>query len=254
MGRAIKEMDPYDHPVSTHVCGDYSNQNEAIISLPEIDHCPVDAYHRERDPVHIVDLMTRTARHNNPFRKPVLITEFGGSAQAQDVKHIEDTLHAALWASTCVPVAGTPLLWWWQLIDEENFYPQFLAVSRFMAGEDRRDPEFLPYAPILNGDPAETDAMAVSCMKNRHRALGWLCRSRDFDQINPCGAPTTTNLIVTLDDMRAGTYKIEFWDTKAGKPVRTLTVPVKTETLDLRVPPFARDIAFKARNVRGSSR
>ena len=96
MGRSIKDMDPYDHMITTHVCGDFTHQNRSIVALPEIDFAAVDAYHDSPDPTFIVGLMARTAEFNNPFAKPVVITEFGGSTFAQRVKHLEDTLHAAL--------------------------------------------------------------------------------------------------------------------------------------------------------------
>jgi hypothetical protein len=125
IGRHVKEADPWDHPIGTHVCQDYQHQDIAIISLPEMDFCPIDAYHGSHDPAYIVQLMVATANFNNPYGKPVVITEFGGSPQAQGLDHLEDALHAALWASPCVPLGTVPMFWWWQLIEEENFYPKF---------------------------------------------------------------------------------------------------------------------------------
>lgn len=245
MGRSIKDMDPNDHIISSHVSGDHNTQNDAICMLPEIGSCSVDAYHGNSDPLYIVDLMRDTAIHNNRFGKPVLITEFGGSAMAQGLRHLDDTLHCAVWASVATPIGGTPMLWWWQLIDEENFYPRYAALARFMAGEDRRDRTFLPYDAQLLPASGSAPACRVQCMKSPSRALGWIART-DFGTIDPDTKTSVTNLTISMQNMKVPSCSFEFWDTRAGKPVFRTTVPVKNGAVRASIPPFARDIAFKA--------
>jgi hypothetical protein len=259
MGRAVKEMDPNRHMVSTHYSGDYNVQNGDIVALPEMDLAPVDAYHGHSDPMAIVDLMQATADFNRSFGKPVMITEFGGSHMAQGVQHLEDTLHAALWASPCIDLGGTPMLWWWMAVEEENFYPQFAALKRFVDGEDRRDPTlqscYAKYAvpPEATGTggvrlrvgDGRPNNVGVWCMKNGKRALGWISRTKDYSAINPRGAPTVAELTLMLDSMEQGTRLVEFWDTAGGMPLRRVEAVVSGETLSVPVPSFARDIAFK---------
>lgn len=247
MGKAVKDMDPYDHMVSTHVSGDYTVQNKAIISLPEIDLCPVDAYHGSPDPLHIVTLMRQTANYNNPLGKPVLITEFGGTSSAQRLKHLEETLHAALWASACIPLGGTPLFWWWQLVEEENFYPKYDAISKFLKSEDMRDPELQMYTPELLIDGAEAGHLAAQCLKNRNRALGWIYHSEDFSSVDLQGNTMVTNLTLRMKDMCDGNFYVEFWNTIAGRPVAKISVQTENKVLIVNVPGFIRDIAFKIR-------
>jgi hypothetical protein len=263
MGRYIERTDPNRHLVSTHYSGDYNTQNTEIVILPEMGLAPVDAYHRQRDPLYIVEMIAATAQYNNRFGKPVLITEFGGSSMAQDVWHLRDTLHAALWSSTCIPVGATPLFWWWHVVEEENFYPMFAAVSRFMKDVDRRGPDFLPFfaasapppgdpgAPLLLNDPAGPPGrLAVRCMKNRERAIGWIYHVTQFECLDPAGDPTTTDLALQLGDWLLGEYEVEFWNTETGEPVlrETRRLPAGGR-FSLPVPAFSRDIAFKVRRM-----
>jgi hypothetical protein len=251
MGKAVKEMDPYAHPIGTHVATDYTLQNTAIISLPEIDYCPVDGYHYSSDPLQIVDLLRRTADFNNAYKKPVLITEFGGSHLAHDLDHLEKTLDAALWASPCASIAGTPMFWWWQLIEEENFYPKFAALSRFMKGEDRRDPEMTMTRARIAAGGSEGDPWAVECIRSPSRALGWIYNKTNFERIDPQGDPTGTNLVLTVRGMAAGPCTVEFWNTVEGKPAVSVRAAAENGVLTVGVPPVARDVAFKIKPAAG---
>ncbi len=252
MARDIKAMDPNDHLIASHVSGDYASQNPALIRLPEMDYCPVDAYHNSASALHIVDLMQRTAEFNNPYGKPVLITEFGGTAMGAGLKHIVDSLHAALWASTCVPIAGTPLLWWWHLVEEENLYPMYGAVSRFMADVDRRDQTMVTWSEKvrLTRDANADGTLAALCMANRRRAHGWVYHQERFETIDPAGPPATTGAVLRVSGMAEGVYDVEFWSTRDGVPVAQGRVKSNGATLNVPIAPFARDIAFKLRRTR----
>lgn len=245
VGRAVKEMDPWRHMVSTHVCGDYTRQNPDIISLPEMDLCPIDAYHGNRDPFHIVELMKRSAEYNNPFRKPVLITEFGGASSGEGLLHMDQTLHAALWASTSVPLGGTPLFWWWGLIEEEHFYDKYAGVSRFMQGEDRRDPDLVPgYPGIMRGAESAPSVSVVALISPR-RALGWVYSRREPWNLDSERDEPQTNLTLRIDTLTNALFRIEFWDTAAGSCMNRQTVIVKDGLFECAIPAFTRDVAFK---------
>ena len=54
--------------------------------------------------------------------------------------------------------------------------------------------------------------------------------------------------------MAAGKFRVEFWDTVAGKPITQLSIPSKDGILAAGVPDFARDIAFKIKPQKGPLR
>ena len=76
------------------------------MELPEIDFIAGDAYHGKAEALWIVDLLRQTAQFGNPFGKPFLVTEFGGSPFATGIKHLEDALHAGLWSSPGIALGG----------------------------------------------------------------------------------------------------------------------------------------------------
>jgi hypothetical protein len=243
---AIKKMDINAHMVASHVSADYAVQRKEIVQLPELDFASVDAYYDDADPLHIVDLLKSTAEFNNDFAKPVLVTEFGGTSLAQRLRFLSDTLHAGLWSSTCTPVAGTPLFWWWQLIEEENFYPEYTGVANFMKNEDPRDPTLKMDKLDINRTNDGVELKAV-CIRNNRRARGWICRRADFSSVDSNGQAVTSNVVAALRNMSNGNYRVEFCDTKTGDPVTKIDMEVTNEVLSLNFPAFSRDIAFKAR-------
>jgi hypothetical protein len=243
----IHELDPNHHLITTHYSGDFNSQNMEITALPGITHASVDAYHGDPRVLHIVDLLSATAQFNNPAGKPVMVTEFGGNWNAQGLAHLESSLHAGLWASTCIAIAGTPFFWWWGLIEEENYYSEFLAISRFMKGEDRRDPNLLASLPVLSIADAPADQIQARALKSETRALGWIYDTRAFNTTDSEAHPTLSNVVARLDGMSNGLYRVEFWTTTTGKPAKQEDVAVKEGSLSVTVPPFARDIAFKVR-------
>ena len=245
MGAAVKAMDPYSHMVSSHVSGDYNKQHPDVMRLPEMDLCPVDAYYYSTSPLQIISLLESTANYNNPVGKPVLVTEFGGSHIAASLKHLSDSLHAALWSSVCIPLGGTPMFWWWGLVEEENLYPAFRSLADFMQGEDPRGRQRLMYIPSLAGADAAPSELLVRCLKDGRDGYGWIYDSKRFSEIDPEGPATVTNLSMSLGQMSNGAVRVEFWDTVKGTPVKTVPAVVSNETVTVVVPPFARDIAFK---------
>jgi len=244
MGPAVKEMDPYDHMVSTHVSSDYKEQNPDIISLDGMDLCPVDAYHGSDDPVHIVELLEKTAEFNNMYNKPVIVTEFGGAWHGQTAKHLEETLHAALWSSTCIPIGATPLYWWWHLIEEQNFYPKYAGIQKFMKGVDRCDPSLLMFKPDLTIDGERARNVKIQSMKSGVFAIGWIYR-RDFENIDPSDGEQTSGLVFELPEMTEKEYTVEFWNTLDGTVIQSYAAVTKGGILSITVPSFRRDIAFK---------
>jgi hypothetical protein len=246
MGDFIKSIDPNQHMISTHVCGDYHHQYAPTISLPQIDLCPVDAYHGSSSPLHIVRLMRETAAFNKPFGKPVQITEFGGTSSGAAIKHLRESLHAAAWAACTTELPGTPMLWWWHVIEEEGFYSIYAAVDRFMEGVDKRDSSLVSYDTPVLVDGRPDAKMTLQALKSPTRCFGWLYHELPlYETRDPSGSALTKGVSVRLDDMRAGSYTVEFWDTQRGEVVLTRKQSPNDGIMVVDFPPFARDMAVK---------
>ncbi len=252
IARHIREIDPYEPMITTHYSHDYRRQNPEITALPEMSLAAVDAYHNSNDPLEIARLVAATAQFNNPFAKPVMVTEFGGSPMAASLGHLRLEVHAGLWSSATTAVAGTPLFWWWQVIEEENFYPMYTAIARFMEGEDRRDPELLPAAlRVLGADgrPVGASRLGGYLLASPRQSFGWLHAAAPmFSTLDPDAPPGFLGLNLRLGGEEGRIYRVEFWDTRRGRPVeRPTDHRVRGGTFDVDIPPFARDIAFKVK-------
>lgn len=254
IGGFFHTHDPNRHLVSTHVSADYSHQNPEMCRLPELDLCATDAYHYG-PPVQIVEVLQNTARFNAAFGKPVLVTEFGGSPMAAGAEHLQRELHAALWTSAVTSLAGTPLFWWWQLVEERNLYPEYTSVARFLAGQDPRDPAVQPVRPELRLDSdgsvaAQLRAVAQGTVSN---TVGWIYLPGAFGSVG--GRDEGGNrkirsgmrIQVILGNAIDGVYRAEFTDTSSGQVVQRADVRGMNGQLMLSAPPFTRDVAFRVR-------
>jgi hypothetical protein len=254
MGAFFHAEDPNRHLVTTHISADYTFQNPELCQLPELDACAVDAYHYGQ-PSQIVSVLQNTARFNNAFDKPVLVTEFGGSPMAAGGEHLKRELHAALWSSTAIPLGGTPLFWWWQLIEEHNLYGEYTAVARFLQGIDPRNPAMKPAAPELRleaGDPGSTaERLQVVGMSSRSNAVGWIYDPAAFSQRVPLDGEgksqgrAINRLQAVIGNFQDGVYRVDFVDTATGQASKRADVRASGGQLVLSVPSFARDIAYR---------
>jgi len=255
MADHLRAIDPNRHLVTTHYSGDFTVQNPALCQLPQIDHCSVDAYHNG-PPHQIANLVTGTAQRNNTFGKPVLITEFGGSPMAAGAEHLRQEHHAALWSATASPVAGTPLFWWWHVIEEADLYSVYTAVHRFMKDVDKRDPRMVFINAVLKaedlpGKPPQPPLTAI-CSASPTQAIGWIYSRNGFAGVRESGGEMLKldvyNLVVELDGFTPNqVYLIEIADTVSGHTVKRFDLRATNGKLVFNVPPFTRDTAFKIR-------
>ena len=88
-------------------------------------------------------------------------------------------------------------------------------------------------------------------MKGPQDGYGWIYENEEFSAVDPQGAPTVTNLVMTLGRMAEGPVAVEFWNTTRGVPIATVSGVVADGSLVVAVPPFARDIAFKIQRPKG---
>lgn len=248
----IGRTDLNGHLVSTHTCSNHGTQNPELIKLPSMKSIAVDAYHNSWNPLEISRLAVATAKFAEPYVKPALITEFGGSPQAASLEQLSIELHAALWTSAATQLAGTPMFWWWQVVEEYNLYPVYAAFARYIAGEDRRDPGLEMSESEIRA--AADGIPAVKCLMyaSSERAFGWIYI--DSDKYGRPGAPDEKRIasglkLVYGKGTDGGLYRIEFWDTYEGKPVSAQDIRISGGTAEAQIPEFKFDIAFKIHRI-----
>ena len=246
----FEEIDCYPHLVSTHVSNDFNYLNPAHCTLPTLDFNPLDAYHHTQ-PERIITLAAATADAGLAYKKPILITEFGGSPMAAGRKHLMIEQHAALWSGVCVPLAGTPMFWWWQVVDENDLYTRYTAVSKFMAGLDPRDPTAKRIEPAVTPQTPEHAAVAKTYLATG-TASPLAARCYVYPRVYPRDdgpLPEVSHLAVTLTGMAPGLFRIELFETEKGTMVRKFDARSENGTLVVPLPKFRLDCAFRLRQI-----
>ncbi|MDD4016354.1 MAG: DUF5060 domain-containing protein [Kiritimatiellae bacterium] len=247
IGAYLKTIDPYGHLVSSHISNDYTFLNPVLCNLPEMDFTPLDAYHHGQ-PERIIALAASTADAGAAYNKPILITEFGGSPMAAGREHLMIEQHAALWVGACVPLAGVPMFWWWQVVDENNLYVQYTAVKRFMENTDPRDTAAKRVPVTLsvpdNGDQSLLKKFNAVCTASPEKARGYIYPTRFARAAEP--PPEAGHLTIAIDGLTPGIFRVEFFETATGTAVRRFDVRTQDSVLSIPVPHFRPDFAFKA--------
>jgi hypothetical protein len=141
--QALHARDPYQHPITSHWCGDWTAVNRTIAGFASIDYLTIDAYHG--DGTAIAELLNQSTR--DPLKKqlglaklgkPILVTEFGGHAWACSRERMRAELAIGPWAGFVSGHAGAPMLWWFEWIDQEDRFGVYGALAKFTRGEDLR--------------------------------------------------------------------------------------------------------------------
>ncbi len=242
-------LDPGKHILTTHICSDYNNtmNHRKLYDLPEISYVVGDAY---RDNTPFVDHMLRHIERLRELKKPLLITEYGGSPHAGTFNRLEADLHAGLWSSFFCEQAGTPFLWWHDFIHDKNKYPHFKGFASFMKGIDPRNKNFTySQRTVSSTEGPINTAYSSLAAGNQNEYYAWVFKKSPMEQYpdDPASVELLQNHKITLKvGAQSGNYKVEFYDTMTGLVIRTDIFPAVNGDLEIKLPPFKIDIALKA--------
>jgi hypothetical protein len=143
-------------------------------------------------------------------------------------------------------MAGSAMPWWWDTyIDKNELYPHWVALTTFAKGVDRRGKDYEPVRSTAKlGDGAWAAVQGIVCPSE---AILWVY---DESRIAPAEQAARPLLLqprpVTLAGMLGGPFRVEVWDTYAGKIIQESSVTTAPDgTLTFTVPPCDRDVAVK---------
>ena len=253
IARHLKDIDPYDHLITTHFSTDHSRIDPSVAALPEIDYVVVDAY---RDKGSIVPLVQATYQAASRYGKPCFVTEYGGSPWAtsanQVIPLLKADLHGGIWATFMTPTAATPLLWWFEFIDHQDQYFRFKPLANFARGEDRRNKNLQVGRSVVRSKPTYLLRLDAMTLKNREMAYVWVYDRMAMEQWPEEGRETTFQEVsVTVLDLSPGKYFFEVWDTRTGTVIEKDTVDALgsgwSSSVNIPLPEFTIDCALKVK-------
>ncbi|MEK7412287.1 MAG: hypothetical protein AAB263_03090, partial [Planctomycetota bacterium] len=247
---ALHKVDPYQHPVTTHWCGDWHNANRTITSLPTVNYVTIDAYHGVT--ASVANVLNNST--HNPLApksgladigKPIVVTEFGGNWDACAEPRLIAEHAIGPWVGLVSGHAASPMLWWFEWIDQGERYGVYRALSRFIAGEDLRGKTAQCVAPTVT---AGKTALWCRAWRNDQRWLGYIV-DLAWSMAGGSAASWDGCTLMLEADVAPGTLLIEWWNADNGNIVTTAKLVHSGGKPAFAVPPFAGHLAFKVRPV-----
>ena len=171
MAAYLKQVDPYDHLVSTS-----SKLPDAVWQLPQIDLTQRHMY-GDGSQIDVISPIAGGARDFERFGKPHLLAEFGLDFKGTDANFDPDgratTLHNSLWSAALSGHAGATAYWWWDsYVDAKNLWHVYAPLARFASQIDwakrKFEPIDLPAPPSRDTtEPERFSDLSVTS------SLGW---------------------------------------------------------------------------------
>ncbi|MFW6323048.1 MAG: hypothetical protein ACOC02_05430, partial [Guyparkeria sp.] len=242
-------LDVYDHPVTTHWAGDFRSPDRTIVRLPQIDYVCIDAYHgRRRDRGKLLaQLLRDSTQHSGAglarFGKPVLVTEYGGSSKACPEPQLIAEHRSGPWAAITSGHGGTPMLWWFEWVDQNERYGPYAAVARFLAGEDLRG-QAKRSLPLTGRSSA--GELWINAWFAPGDMLGYIL-ARRWGYAGKADALHREATVRVGTQIAAGAMQVEWWDADSGRIRERDEIDHPGGELVLRPPPFRHHLAFKLR-------
>ncbi len=232
----LKEMDPWKHLITSHICR--PNADPMVWVAKPLETLVSNAYSQT-----IVDTMKQYYFKRKPFKKPMMVHEFGVGKNSRE---LENNLHGGIWTSSLSPMLGTGLFWWWPFIDKKDLYYHYRAVANFLDGIDRRGKNFQISTAEISSENGKSNIVGVIGMQNKNSAYLWIYDSRIFNSPRPVDVETIIDDVkLIFQIIEPETYNIEFWDTYKGKKISGFERECNSGDNNIIVPPFLKDIAIK---------
>ncbi len=244
------KTDVYNHPVCTHWSTDYRMVYADTASLSGIQSLCIDAYHdKHRSLAELLyESMSNPRRGLQKYNKPILVTEYGGSPHgaAQAQMHAEHSFGA--WAALVSGHAGAPMLWWYEWVDQNNYWQPYKAIAAFIKGEDLRSSTNKSFCAKLQTEGAGRQALWTRAWVQP----GALILGYTLDlKWSAKGSVQTDSFsgvkIVITKNARAGHMRIEWWDPDTGICRTQEDFHHPGGALTLKAPSFSHHLAFKLR-------
>ena len=154
MGAYLKEIDPYQHLVTTSYAE--SDQDPEVWNNPDFDFTQTHFYINSPNLERV--LVGGVRQYLTDFGKPTLVGEFGlgGSASLANADPDGIHVHNALWGSLFGGGMGTGLTWWWDnYIHPRDLYYHFAPVRTVTDDIAFVEADMQPATSYVTGAPGD---------------------------------------------------------------------------------------------------
>ena len=245
----VRQNDPYKHPVTVHYASDYKFVDVALAQTPAFDYVVTDAYRPDQNYTGAAVRMEAWAKStltNAGSSKPFWITEYGGDWNATTPPALEADLVCGPWATWMTDGAGTPMFWWYDFIDRNNFYTYARGFANYARGEDRRGIAGNSGVLLVTGG---NNALAGYSYIWKKGAYAWVYDDAAMRQMPPPDKRARFSKVeAMLPNLEAGDYTVEYWDCTAGTLVKSEDLKIDASlTGALHFPDFTLCMAVKVK-------
>jgi hypothetical protein len=246
MARELQALDPWGHMITTSVS--LGEEASPLWQLPEIALTQTHTYNVPflLDTGYLLTTLLERARVDG---KPALVGETGadwrGPAETlvTDPSHIG--FHDGLWVGIMGQAFGTGMTWWWDnVIDPQDLYSHFGAVSRFVAGVAFDEQGFVGTRPEVAAAGRQLTAWALV---GDPVSLAWIKNlAHHFAPLgNPGDFVPVVGATLALEGLADGPWSARWIDAYTGDEVRRDAVVVAGGAVQLAVPGFVGDVSLR---------
>ena len=236
----LAALDTYGHLVTSHWSQDWRRVHPQVAALDGLGLLTIDAYRIEPGD-QLCDLLASglTARSLARFRKPVLVSEYGGKSSGEPISALPAQLASAPFCGLVTGYAGAPLCWWYEWIDQGERYGSYQAIRGFLAGEDLRDPR-----AISIGLNSATEGLWIRGWSRPGRMLGYVLERSWQTWGTP--PPLRAGVIIAIgQEVAAGRMDLAWWDCDSGRELSRTVMQHPGGALSLSAPDFRGHLAWK---------
>jgi hypothetical protein len=251
----LSTVDPYKHMITHSGSG---LDHTKVWGDPSISITQVHIYEAKDWAFNTVDIARKWIKQ---YQKPYLMGEFG-YADVPKTDPMGIRLHIGIWSGVMSGAMGTGQFWWWDsYIEADQRYQPFKAVAAFVAGEDFAAHNFQP----ATAKASKTSLTDVYGLQSSDYALLWVISGKYNDDgyrrlivknlsdrvpnPNDVSFPEVAGLQLTIKGMSDGQYSLTWWDTHAGKPIKTDNAASNDGALVVEIPTFQTDMALKVQKA-----
>ena len=239
-----RDLDVYDHPVTTHWSSNWTRVHPTLAATPGVQFLCFNLYHNhpgDNEGWILADLLQRSIAKNalGHYGKPLLCTEYGGQFNACPPPQLVAEHASGAFCGLVSGLAGAPMLWWYEWVDQDQRFAPYGAIRRFIADEDLRDSKGSSVMLATN-EPA---VWARAWARPGH-LLGYLLDLPWQDTGSESPAHGDTKVTIG-EQIAAGSMTLAWWDADRGREISRQTLTHAGGSLVVTAPAWRRHLAFK---------